>query len=106
MPDLSNAHFFERALHWSSLTWVVLVMLAAGAGCLAAFFASRTTFVKNLQISALQLTSAEAVASAHAHAAQASAQTAKSLEAQRTMEAEAAKARLHREELHHKNLEL
>jgi hypothetical protein len=106
LPDLSNPHFLERALHWSALSWVVLVALAAAAGCLVAFFSSRTTFIKNIEMMALQLTTGESVAAAHTQAAQARAQTAKSLETQKRLEAEAARAHVHREQLHRKNLEL
>lgn len=92
LPDLSNAHFLERGLYWSTLLYFVLVCLAAIASFLLAIFAGRLSSVKGGELKRLQLTSAEAVADAHAQVARAQFDTAHAQE--------------HRARLHKQNLAL
>ena len=106
MPDLSNVHFLERGLNWSTLAYVVFVCLAAGTSFLLALFAGRVTSAKEMQLKSLESTSAEAVAHAHAGAARAHAQAAMAYTEQRRLEADMAHAKAHHELLRKENLGL
>ena len=64
LPDLSNVHFLERGLNWSTLAYIVFVCLAAAASFLLALFAGRVTSAKDTELKTLQSASAEAVAHA------------------------------------------
>jgi len=106
LPDLSNVHFLERGLNWSTLAYIVFVCLAAAASFLLALFAGRVTSAKDAELKRLQSTSAEAVAHAHAGAERAHAQAALAYTEQRRLEADMAHARAHHEQLRKENLEL
>ncbi|MGA2588889.1 MAG: hypothetical protein ABSH32_03150 [Bryobacteraceae bacterium] len=106
MPDLSNVHFLERGLYWSTFAYIVCVCLAATASLLVALFAARVSFVKNAEIKRLQVTSAEVVAQANAGAARATAQAALSLEELKRLETVVAGSQVHREQLQKQNLGL
>ena len=106
MPDLSNVHFLERGLNWSTLAYVVFLCLAAGTSFLLAIFAGRVTTAKNDELKRLETSSAEAVAHAHAGTARANAQAALAYKEQRVVETEMARAKAHREQLRKENLEL
>lgn len=106
MPDLSNVHFLERGLNWSTLAYVVFVCLAAGTSFVLALFAGRVTSAKDTELKTLQSKSAEAVANAHAGAARANAQAAMAYQEKQRLEAEVAYAQAHRERLRKENLEL
>jgi len=106
LPDLSNVHFLERGLNWSTLAYIVFVCLAAAASFLLALFAGRVTSAKDTELKTLQSASAEAVAHAHAGAERAHAQAAIAYQEQRRLEADMAHAKAHREELRKENLEL
>ncbi len=99
MPDLSNAHFLERGLNWTTVAFVVFVCLAAAAGFLLVIFAGRVTSLKDLELKKLQTDTAEAAAHAKTQAALAQ-------EAQHRLEADIAQARARHEELRKQNLEL
>ncbi len=99
MPDLSNVHFLERGLNWSTLAYVVFLCLAAATSFLLAIFAGRVTSAKNDELKRIQSTSAEAVANAHAGAARAQAQAALAYKEQEH-------AKVHREQLRRENLAL
>jgi len=99
VPALSNAHFLERGLYWSTLVYFAFVCVAAVASFLLAIFAGRLTTVKDGELKRLQLTSAQSIATAHA-------QTAHSKQEQTRLEADMAHARAHGERLHKQNLEL
>ena len=71
LPDLSNVHFLERGLNWSTIAYIVFVCLAAATSFLLALFAGRVTFAKDAELKRLQSASAEAVAHAHAGTARA-----------------------------------
>ena len=106
LPDLSNVHFLERGLYWSTFAYVVLVSLAAIATLLVVLFATRVSSVKSAEFRRLQVTSAETVAQAHAGAARATAQAALSHEELKRLEALIAESQAHREQLQKQNLEL
>lgn len=106
MPDLSNVHFLERGLNWSTLAYVVFVCLAAGTSFVLALFAGRVTSAKDTELKTLQSKSAEAVANAHAGSARANAQAAMAYQEKQRLEAEVAYAQAHRERLRKENLEL
>jgi hypothetical protein len=99
VPDLSNAHFLERGLYWSTLIYFGFVCLAAIASFLLAIFAGRLSFVKDGEIKLLQLSSSQAVAEAHA-------QVAHARHDQKRLESDVAQAQLHRERLRKDNLQL
>lgn len=96
MPDLSNVHFLEKGLTWSSLAYLVLVCLAAAASFILAFFAGRVTSAKNMEIKRLQGAAAETVAHAHA-------QTETAVQEQRRLEADLAHAQVEHEQLRKEN---
>lgn len=106
LPDLSNVHFLERGLNWSTVAYIVFVCLAAAASFLLALFAGRVTSAKDAELKRLQSTSAEAVAHAHAGAERAHAQAAMAYKEQRHLEVDVARAKVHREQLLKENLEL
>ncbi len=106
MPDLSNVHFLEKGLNWSTLAYVVFLCLAAGTSFLLAIFAGRVTAAKDDEVKRIQSTSAEAVANAHAGAARAHAQAAQAFKDQRVVESEMERAKAHREQLRRENLQL
>jgi hypothetical protein len=106
LPDLSNVHFLERGLNWSTLAYVVFVCLAAATSFLLALFAGRVTSAKDTELKRLQSTSAETVAHAHAGAARAHAQAAMAYKEQRRLEADMAHAKAHHEQLRKENLKL
>jgi hypothetical protein len=106
LPDLSNVHFLERGLNWSTLAYVVFVCLASATSFLLALFAGRVTSAKDSELKTLQSTSAEAVANAHAGAERAHAQAALAYKDQRRLEAGMAHAKAHHEQLRQENLEL
>lgn len=106
LPDLSNVHFLEKGLNWSTLAYVVFVCLAAATSFLLALFAGRITSAKDMELKRLQSTSAEAVAHAQAGAERAHAQAAQAYQEQRRLEADAAHGLAHRERLRQENLEL
>lgn len=106
VPDLSNVHFLERGLYWSTFAYVVFVTLAAIASLLVALFAARVSSVKTAELKRLQFTTAEAIAHANAGAARAAAQTALSREELKRLEALVAGSQEHREQLQKENLEL
>jgi hypothetical protein len=106
VPDLSNVHFLERGLNWTTVAYVVFVCLAAATSFLLALFAGRVTSAKDMELKALQSTSAEAVAHAHAGAARANAQAEMAYKEKRRLEAEMAHASVHHEQLRKENLEL
>jgi hypothetical protein len=106
LPDLSNVHFLERGLNWSTLAYIVFVCLAAATSFLLALFAGRVTSAKDTELKTLQSASAEAVAHAHAGAARANAQAEMAYKEKRRLEAEMAHAKLHHEQLRKENLEL
>jgi len=95
LPDLSNVHFLERGLNWSTLAYIVFVCLAAAASFLLALFAGRVTSAKDAELKTLQSRSAEAVA-----------QAAIANKEQRRLEADIAQAKAHHEELRKENLKL
>jgi len=106
LPDLSNIHFLERGLNWSTLAYAVFVSLAAATSFLLALFAGRVTAAKDHDLSRLRSTSAEAVAQAQAGAARANAQALFAHTEQRRLEADIAHARAHHEQLRKETLEL
>jgi hypothetical protein len=106
LPDLSNVHFLERGLNWSTLAYIVFVCLAAATSFLLALFAGRVTSAKDTELKTLQSNSAEAVAHAHAGAARANAQAAMAYKEQRRLEADMAHAKAHHEQLRKENLQL
>lgn len=106
LPDLSNVHFLERGLNWSTLAYVVFVCLAAATSFLLDLFAGRVTAAKDTKLKTLQSTSAETVAHAHAGAARANAQAAMAYTEQRRLEADMAQAKAHHEQLRKENLGL
>lgn len=106
LPDLSNVHFLERGLNWSTVAYVVFVCLAAATSFLLALFAGRVTSAKDMELKRLQSNSEEAVAHAHAGAARASAQAAEAYKEQRRLEADMAHAKAHHEQLRKENLQL
>jgi hypothetical protein len=73
LPDLSNVHFLERGLNWSTLAYIVFVCLAAAASFLLALFAGRVTSAKDAELKRVQSTAAEAAEHAHADVANAQA---------------------------------
>jgi len=97
LPDLSNVHFLERGLNWSTVAYIVFVSLAAATSFLLALFASRLTAAKDAQIKTLQSTSAEA----HARS-----QTALTHRDQPDLEADMEPLQAQHEELQKENLEL
>ena len=106
MPDLSNIHFLERGLNWSTLAYAVFVCLAAATSFLLALFAGRVTAAKDHDLRRLESTSAEAVAQAQAGAARANAQALLAHTEQRRLEADIAHAHAHHEQLRKETLEL
>lgn len=106
LPDLSNVHFLERGLNWSTIAYIVFVCLAAAASFLLALFAGRVTSAKDVELKKLQSTSAEALAQAHAGAERAHAQAALAYKEQRRLEADMAQAMAQHEQLRKENLEL
>jgi len=106
LPDLSNVHFLERGLNWSTLAYVVFVCLAAATSFLLALFAGRVASAKDAELKRLQSTSSETVAHAHAGAERAHAQAAMAYTEQRRLEADMAHAKARHEQLRKENLEL
>ena len=106
LPDLSNVHFLERGLNWSTLAYIVFVCLAAATSFLLALFAGRVTTAKDEELKRFQSSSAEAVAHAHAGAARANAQAEIAYKEKRRLEADMAHAQVHHEELRKENLKL
>ncbi len=106
MPDLSNVHFLERGLNWSTLAYVIFVCLAAAASFLLALFAGRVTSAKEEELKRFQTSSAEAVAHAHAGAARANAQAELAYKEKRRIEADMAHSQVHHEQLRKENLQL
>jgi hypothetical protein len=106
LPDLSNVHFLEKGLNWSTLAYIVFVCLAAATSFLLALFAGRVTSAKDSELKQMQISSAEVVAHAQAGAARANAQAAMAYQEQRRLEADMAHAKAHHEELRKENLEL
>jgi hypothetical protein len=106
LPDLSNVHFLERGLNWSTLAYVVFVCLAAATSFVLALFAGRVTSAKDTELKTLQSKSAEAIAHAHAGAERAHAQAVLSFTVQRRLEADIERAKAHHEQLRKENLAL
>lgn len=106
LPDLSNVHFLERGLNWSTLAYVIFVCLAAATSFLLALFAGRVTAAKDHELKRLESSSAEAVARAHAGAARANAQAEVAYKEKRRLEADIAHAQAHHEQLRKENLRL
>ncbi|MGO4881585.1 MAG: hypothetical protein ACLP59_12270 [Bryobacteraceae bacterium] len=103
---MSNVHFLERGLNWSTLAYIIFVCLAAATSFLLALFAGRVTSAKDMELKKLQSTSAEAVAQAHAGAARANAQAEMAYKEKRRLEADMAHVKVRHEELHKENLQL
>jgi hypothetical protein len=106
LPDLSNVHFLEKGLNWTTLAYIVFVCLAAATSFLLALFAGRVTSAKDTELKQMQSSSAEVVAHAQAGAARANAQAAMAYQEQRRLEADMEHARAHHEQLRKENLEL